>query len=137
MSRIAERLLELRGDEAQGAFAARLGLKQAVYCHYEKARREPSLDILINMAFRLGVTTDYLLGITDTQKRRTKNKLSAASDNLRSNTPTIRNSSVGVVVNGANTGTITVAAPKRRKSQPAKRGKSTPPPILDSFADAA
>ena len=125
MSRIAERLLELRGDEAQGAFAARLGLKQAVYCHYEKARREPSLDILINMALRLGVTTDYLLGITDTQKRRTKNKLSTAVDNLA---PTIQNSSVGVVVNGANTGTITVSAHKRRKAPSAKRGKSTPPP---------
>lgn len=65
MSALAERLLELRGDEAQGVFAARLGLKQAVYCHYEKGRREPSLDTLIHMALVLHKTTDYLLGISD------------------------------------------------------------------------
>ena len=65
MSRLAERLLELRGDEAQGVFAARLGLKQAVYCHYEKGRREPSLDTLIHMALVLHRTTDYLLGLSE------------------------------------------------------------------------
>ena len=65
MSRLAERLLELRGEEAQGVFAARLGLKQAVYCHYEKGRREPSLDTLIHMALVLHRTTDYLLGLSD------------------------------------------------------------------------
>lgn len=46
-------------------FAARLGLKQAVYCHYEKGRREPSLDTLMHMALVLHRTTDYLLGLTD------------------------------------------------------------------------
>jgi transcriptional regulator with XRE-family HTH domain len=65
MSRIAERLRALRGDEAQGAFAARLGLKQAVYCHYEKARREPSLDQLVSIAVTLDCTSDYLLGLSD------------------------------------------------------------------------
>lgn len=63
MSEIAERLKKLRGSEAQGVFAARLGLKQAVYCHYEKGRREPSLDTLVNIALRLGCSTDWLLGV--------------------------------------------------------------------------
>lgn len=65
MSRLAERLVELRGKEAQGLFAARLGLKQAVYCHYEKGRREHSLDTLVHMALMLHRTTDYLLGLSD------------------------------------------------------------------------
>lgn len=56
----------LRGSEAQGAFSARLGLKQAVYCHYEKGRREPSLDILLHIADTFNVSTDWLLGRTDT-----------------------------------------------------------------------
>lgn len=46
-------------------FAARLGLKQAVYCHYEKGRREPSLDTLVHMALVLHRTADYLLGLSD------------------------------------------------------------------------
>ena len=63
MSKLAEKLKELRGEEAQGIFAARLGLKQAVYCHYEKGRREPSLDQLAHIAMVLQTTTDALLGI--------------------------------------------------------------------------
>ena len=63
MSKLAEKLKELRGEEAQGVFAARLGLKQAVYCHYEKGRREPSLDQLAHIAMALQTTTDALLGI--------------------------------------------------------------------------
>ena len=73
MSKLAERLIELRGGEAQGVFAARLGLKQAVYCHYEKGRREPSLDVLMHMATVLGTTTDYLLGLSDAQPVRVAN----------------------------------------------------------------
>ena len=63
MSILGDRLRELRGEEAQGLFAARLGLKQAVYCHYEKGRREPSLDQLVNIAATLHITTDELLGL--------------------------------------------------------------------------
>ena len=65
MSEFAGRLRKLRGSEAQGVFAERLGLKQAVYCHYEKGRREPSLDQLINIVLRLDCSSDYLLGLID------------------------------------------------------------------------
>ena len=64
MSRLSERLKELRGAEAQGSFAARLGLKQAVYCHYEKGRREPSLDQLVHIATVLHTTPNDLLGVS-------------------------------------------------------------------------
>ena len=64
MSRLAERLIALRGEEAQGVFAARLGLKQAVYCHYEKGRREPSLDQLVHIAQVLDTTPNDLLGVS-------------------------------------------------------------------------
>lgn len=64
MSCLSERLVALRGNEAQGVFAARLGLKQAVYCHYEKGRREPSLDQLVHIAQVLGTTPNDLLGVS-------------------------------------------------------------------------
>ena len=67
MLMLAERLKGLRGTENQTAFAARLGLKQAIYSHYETGRKKPSLEVLMHMATVLGTTTDYLLGLTDLQ----------------------------------------------------------------------
>jgi hypothetical protein len=52
----------LRGDAPQGVFAERLGLKQAIYSHYENRRREPSLDELCRIARTLGTTPNVLLG---------------------------------------------------------------------------
>jgi len=65
MSFFSQRLRELRGDATQTAFAERLGLKQAVYSHYETCRREPDLDTLCRIVKTLGVSADYLLGLSD------------------------------------------------------------------------
>ena len=65
MLKLADRLRGLRGTESQTAFAARFGLKQAIYSHYETGRKKPSLEVLVDMAMKLGVTTDYLLGLSD------------------------------------------------------------------------
>ena len=65
MLKLADRLRGLRGTESQTAFAARFGLKQAIYSHYETGRKKPSLEVLVDMAMKLGATTDYLLGLSD------------------------------------------------------------------------
>jgi transcriptional regulator with XRE-family HTH domain len=65
MLKLADRLRGLRGTESQTAFAARFGLKQAIYSHYETGRKKPSLEVLVDMAITLGATTDYLLGLSD------------------------------------------------------------------------
>lgn len=65
MIMLADRLRGLRGTESQTAFAARFGLKQAIYSHYETGRKKPSLEVLVEMAQTLGATTDYLLGLSD------------------------------------------------------------------------
>lgn len=65
MMMLADRLRGLRGTESQTAFAARFGLKQAIYSHYETGRKKPSLEVLVEMAKVLGATTDYLLGLSD------------------------------------------------------------------------
>lgn len=66
MLKLADRLRGLRGTESQTAFAARFGLKQAIYSHYETGRKKPSLEVLMEMAIALHTTTDYLLGLSDT-----------------------------------------------------------------------
>ena len=65
MLKLADRLRGLRGTESQTAFAARFGLKQAICSHYETGRKKPSLEVLVDMAQKLGATTDYLLGLSD------------------------------------------------------------------------
>ena len=53
-----------RGNTPQGVFAEQLGLKQAVYSHYENRRREPTLDELCRIARVLNVTPNDLLGFS-------------------------------------------------------------------------
>ena len=65
MLKLADRLRGMRGTESQTAFAARFGLKQAIYSHYETGRKKPSLEVLMQMAIVLHTTTDYLLGLSD------------------------------------------------------------------------
>lgn len=68
MIKLSERLRLLRGSESQTEFASRFGLKQAIYSHYETGRKKPSLEVLVDMALKLGTSTDFLLGLTDIPK---------------------------------------------------------------------
>ena len=108
MLMLADRLRGLRGTESQTAFAARFGLKQAIYSHYETGRKKPSLEGLVEMAKVLGVTTDYLLGLSD------------APPNLRPSAPqreikTGDNSPVTIVKGDHNKISQTINQPSKRK----------------------
>lgn len=64
----AKRLREardLRGMN-QGQLAAKAGLPPASVSHFESGPRKPSFDNLKALAAALDVTTDYLLGRSDT-----------------------------------------------------------------------
>lgn len=118
MLQLADRLRGLRGTESQTAFAARFGLKQAIYSHYETGRKKPSLEVLVDMAQKLGATTDYLLGLSDTPPP----KLTAAA------LPHINagNHSPVAIVNGSNNivgSNNTVVAPPSSSSSTRKKGK--------------
>lgn len=41
------------------------GMSSVTYLHYEKAQREPPPSLLADIAKYYGVTTDYLLGLSD------------------------------------------------------------------------
>ena len=111
MIELADRLRGLRGTENQTAFAARFGLKQAIYSHYETGRKRPSLEVLVDMAIKLGTTTDYLLGLSD------KPYLRASAPPRETN---IHNNSAPVVVGDGNT----VIAPPRSLSLSSTNKKS-------------
>ena len=65
VSTFSDRLKTLRGEMKQAEFARRIGLAQNSYNRYEAGERVPDIDILSQMASRLGVSTDWLLGFED------------------------------------------------------------------------
>jgi len=69
MVNYAERLYELRTEKglSQKDAAKDLGVSQALLSHYEKGIREFGLDFLNRAADYYKVTTDYILGRTDSR----------------------------------------------------------------------
>lgn len=67
VSKFPEKLAELRKERglSQKNAAADLGVSQALLSHYEKGIRECGLDFVIRCSHYYGVTTDYILGVTD------------------------------------------------------------------------
>lgn len=70
MSVFSQRLKQLRkkSNMLQKDVANKLGITESAYGYYEQGRREPSNETLKQLANIFGVTTDYLLGITDDPK---------------------------------------------------------------------
>ena len=64
-------LQRLRSEKrwSQSKLAEKLGLSTSQVANYEMGRRLHSLQILIDMARILGVSTDYLLGVENETKQ--------------------------------------------------------------------
>lgn len=67
LSKFADILSQLRRERgiSQKKAASDLGISQALLSHYEKGIRECGLDFVIKCSEYYGVTTDYLLGVSD------------------------------------------------------------------------
>lgn len=61
----ADRFRELRGERTQAAFADFLGISRPTVGFYENGDRVPDAIILKQIVGRCGVTSDYLLGLSD------------------------------------------------------------------------
>lgn len=61
------RLKNLREDAdiKQATLAAYLHIQQNTYSQYETGQRQLPVDVLIRLAAYFGVSTDYILGLTD------------------------------------------------------------------------
>ncbi len=64
------RLKDLREDSdlTQQTIANYLHIKQNTYSQYENGQRQIPIDMLIKLARFYGVSTDYLLELTDEKK---------------------------------------------------------------------
>lgn len=67
MSIFSQRLRELRleNEMTQQHVAGLLNIKQQSYIRYEYGTGEPSINTLVKLTKIFGVTSDYLLGISD------------------------------------------------------------------------
>ena len=67
LSKFATTLSRLRKERgiSQKKAATELGISQALLSHYEKGIRECGLDFIIRCSEYYGVTTDYLLGVSE------------------------------------------------------------------------
>jgi len=65
-------LQEERG-KSQHMTAKKIGITQAAYSNFLKGKRSPNADSLVKLAKYFKVSTDYLLGVTDTNGRSADN----------------------------------------------------------------
>ena len=72
----SERLKQLRDEQelSQYELADALKLSRGLLGNYEQGRREPDYDTLIFLASYFGVSTDYMLGITEERELNEKAK---------------------------------------------------------------
>ena len=83
LSKFAVVLSQLRKERgiSQKKAATDLGISQALLSHYEKGIRECGLDFVIKCSEYYGVTTDYLLGISDSRNGIDSEYFNQISDN--------------------------------------------------------
>lgn len=60
-----ERMILLRGDMTQKAFAEKVGISRPSVANYESGERLPDAYILKNIAQKCNVSADWLLGLSD------------------------------------------------------------------------
>lgn len=91
MATYSERMVELRTEKgiSQKAAAVDLGISQALLSHYEKGIREFNLDFLCRVAEYYNVTTDYILGRTDSRAGLDSTVLDDKEEDSLFNTKTI------------------------------------------------
>ena len=67
MSKLSERILALRREHGvlQLEIAAAIGVSLRTYQRFEYGGREPTASRIVALAKFYGVSTDYLLGVSD------------------------------------------------------------------------
>lgn len=65
----SDRLLELRGSSTQTVFAASIGVIQQTYAQWELGNRQPKIQELVRLAQHFGVSTDWLLGLSEMRQQ--------------------------------------------------------------------
>lgn len=64
MDSFLEKLKGLQGEASTAAFARRLGVNQKTLDHLVKGERKPSVEMVMTICSCLGVSADWLLGLS-------------------------------------------------------------------------
>lgn len=64
-TKFLSRLRELRGTMSQEQFSNLIGAKQTSYSSWERGIKEPSISVLLKIASTMGVSSDWLLGLSE------------------------------------------------------------------------
>lgn len=69
------RLKSLRQERGfkQITVSRELGLTQQTYSRYENGTLQPGIEVIVKLSKFYGVSTDYILGLTDVRELRIKN----------------------------------------------------------------
>lgn len=67
MSSFLDKLKTLQGETATAAFARRIGVNQKTLDHLVKGERKPSVEVVVSICSSLGVSSDWLLGLSPAQ----------------------------------------------------------------------
>lgn len=65
LPKFAERFRTLRGGMSQAAFAQKVGISRPTVGFYENGDRLPDAEAILKICNACGVSSDYLLGLTD------------------------------------------------------------------------
>ena len=63
METFGDRLEQLRGNLTQREFARQLGVPLTSYTNWTTGARAPSMDYIVMICTKLGVSADWLLGL--------------------------------------------------------------------------
>lgn len=85
---LSTRLRELRGSMSQQDFANKIGVKQTSYSSWERGVKDPAASTIATIASTFGVSSDWLLGLSQTQGTPTVNAGSGAAVNIGSGSAT-------------------------------------------------
>lgn len=65
MSKLSDKLKELRGETSQAEMARQLGIQRSQWIRYENGKNVPSADMLSHICHIHACSADWLLGLTD------------------------------------------------------------------------
>ena len=66
-STIVDRAAMLQGERSTSQFARDLGMQQSTLDLYLKGKRKPSVELIYCICRKCGVSSDWLLGLSDTK----------------------------------------------------------------------
>jgi transcriptional regulator with XRE-family HTH domain len=75
-----DRIEELRGDKTQKQFAVLLGIPLNTYTNWTRGIRFPTADAVVKICIQLGVSSDWLLGLSNTPPKALEDHRDQAGD---------------------------------------------------------